>query len=513
MTTPNPDAIGLFANASSFSVPSGTDRVQTSGYGQVGQGAAAYIADSAVNSTYVSNHPRSAFLDANGRGFRLDPEQRLTIQMFGGKPDGVAHRTIGAYSGTAGATDNAPALNAALALVRANVLDNGSGTINYYRASAEVHFPAADGVYDFQSSVSIDTSVKLTGVSGPGAGVGGSILRWLPGMHGLIIQYAGYTWSGASTDTSTPTSFGGGSTMIDGLSLYQFRDNNNYETEDYHGIFALAAVTVRNFVCSGWSGAGIYGLGGVPNSNVNNCFVENGSCYGNEHGIWVDGGDSNVWTVTRVDSSLNRGYGFFDSSFLGNTWIGCHTDGNGIAGSGAGGTVASMCSYSGKLYYVRGNQAAAASTHAPSGTTADNSWWGYIGAGGPDTAHPAWVSGTTFREGGAYRTDAVGAARSLFLGCYAEGTNAASYFVYPTFVISGLMNNPMENYYASVFDNSLGLTTLTTPLGVKDSLRVDGTIVVGPRQAAIADDTSGAANQAKVNAILAMLRAHGLIAP
>jgi hypothetical protein len=64
-----------------------------------------------------------------------------------------------------------------------------------------------------------------------------------------------------------------------------------------------------------------------------------------------------------------------------------------------------------------------------------------------------------------------------------------------------------------VFDNIGGLTTLTTPLSVKESLRVDGTIVVGPRQAAIADDTSGAVNQAKVNAILATLRAHGLIAP
>lgn len=36
--------------------------------------------------------------------------------------------------------------------------------------------------------------------------------------------------------------------------------------------------------------------------------------------------------------------------------------------------------------------------------------------------------------------------------------------------------------------------------------------VIGDQQAAIADDASGAANQATVNAILAALRAHGLIA-
>lgn len=46
---------------------------------------------------------------------------------------------------------------------------------------------------------------------------------------------------------------------------------------------------------------------------------------------------------------------------------------------------------------------------------------------------------------------------------------------------------------------------------VKAHIRIDGTQVVGPRQAAIPDDASGAANQATVNSILAALRAHGLI--
>lgn len=35
--------------------------------------------------------------------------------------------------------------------------------------------------------------------------------------------------------------------------------------------------------------------------------------------------------------------------------------------------------------------------------------------------------------------------------------------------------------------------------------------IVGPKQAAIADDASGAANEATVNAILAALRARGII--
>jgi hypothetical protein len=48
---------------------------------------------------------------------------------------------------------------------------------------------------------------------------------------------------------------------------------------------------------------------------------------------------------------------------------------------------------------------------------------------------------------------------------------------------------------------------------VNDGLRVEGTQVLSTQQGAIADDVSGAANQATVNSILAALRAHGLIAP
>jgi hypothetical protein len=52
---------------------------------------------------------------------------------------------------------------------------------------------------------------------------------------------------------------------------------------------------------------------------------------------------------------------------------------------------------------------------------------------------------------------------------------------------------------------------LKVPTG--KGIKVAGNRVITDRQAAIADDASGAANQAKVNAILAALRAHGLIAP
>jgi hypothetical protein len=500
-------AIGLFSGASALSIPVGTDLVRTSGYGEVGQGSADYIYDATVDSAYVAAHPRTSFRSTNGRGFRLDPQQRLAIQMFGGKADGTIHASVGPYLGTYGATDNAPALNAALALFRANVITG------YYRAGPHIHFPGADGIYDFQSTVSVDASVTLTGDSGPGAGIGASILRWRPGMHGLILQFFGYTWP----SIATPGTYSAGSTIIEGLQIYQHRTGNNFETEDYHGILALAPVTIRDAVVSGWSGSGIYGPGGAPESNVNNSFIANCSFYGNEHGIYPDGGDANVWLGMRIDCSNNRGYGIWDSSFLGNTWINVHTDGNGIAGGSAQGTIATMCTYLGKYYYVRVDQAVGASTNPPSGSTSNNTWWGYIGAGTADTAHPAWVSGTTFREGGAFRSDGAGNARTTWIGCYAEASNGgASYFTYPNFVDGGLQNTPVENNDASIWDNVLGTTILSTPLSVSASYKVNDQIVVGPRLPALpAAATDLPSALTLVNAIRAALKVtggHGLVA-
>lgn len=63
--------IGLFTDAASKAIPLGTDRVLTTGYSAQGVGAAAYVYSAAVDATYVADHPYTAFISTNGRGFRL----------------------------------------------------------------------------------------------------------------------------------------------------------------------------------------------------------------------------------------------------------------------------------------------------------------------------------------------------------------------------------------------------------------------------------------------------------
>jgi len=62
-------AIGLFVDAATLNIPTGTDRVQTSGYQTVGFGSAGYSYDATVTTGSATS-----FVSANGRGFRLNAD-------------------------------------------------------------------------------------------------------------------------------------------------------------------------------------------------------------------------------------------------------------------------------------------------------------------------------------------------------------------------------------------------------------------------------------------------------
>lgn len=83
-------ALSLFTSATSKSVPVGTNTVETTGYSSEGLGGARYVYDAAVDSAYVTANPRSSFITANGRGFRLGTQQVILPEMLGAKGDNVA---------------------------------------------------------------------------------------------------------------------------------------------------------------------------------------------------------------------------------------------------------------------------------------------------------------------------------------------------------------------------------------------------------------------------------------
>ncbi len=85
--------IGLFTAASTQIIPATTTHVRTSGHLTEGVGGADYIYSATVNAAYVAANPYISFRSANGRGFKLVRDQRLSLRMFGAVGDGVANDT------------------------------------------------------------------------------------------------------------------------------------------------------------------------------------------------------------------------------------------------------------------------------------------------------------------------------------------------------------------------------------------------------------------------------------
>lgn len=104
---------------------------------------------------------------------------------------------------------------------------------------------------------------------------------------------------------------------------------------DVDGIHVRAAgVTLRNLWVQDWKRNGIriaatIGAGGAFEGSANTWRAENCSistC--GSHGFYVDGGDANAGLALSIDSGSNDGYGIYDTSFLGNTYVACHVAGN-----------------------------------------------------------------------------------------------------------------------------------------------------------------------------------------
>jgi hypothetical protein len=85
-------SIGLFTNAANLFITEGISTVHTSGHASVGSGAARYVYDATINAAYVTAHPYSSFVTANGRGFRISETLPTSLQ-YGAVADGVTDQS------------------------------------------------------------------------------------------------------------------------------------------------------------------------------------------------------------------------------------------------------------------------------------------------------------------------------------------------------------------------------------------------------------------------------------
>jgi hypothetical protein len=333
----------------------------------------------------------------------------------------------------------------------------------YYKGVEKLRFPS-DDVYEFAGDDDIlDCSVVIEGATTAYISMG-TQLKFPDSKSGLRFQYldsSGLTGTRTAGQTSSYS-------ILRNLRLVGGYSGTEGE---YHGVVIRShGVILENVWVKSFPGDGIYcsaAAGGTPEGNANNCRIVGGGVQLCRNGLFIDGADTNAWAVIQLDCSSNRAWGIWDSSFLGNTFIGCHTAGNGWAGAAS--SIPTACSFSSNRYFVKAGQATGASTNAPSGTTADNTWWGYIGSGSSGGGIVNWVSGTTFREGGSYKTDDPN-AESVFSGCYQESDQNPAAIIAPSIVVGGpvALNNKGGNAFCLRTDTG-GTPTLGFRYGARDA--------------------------------------------
>jgi hypothetical protein len=175
--------------------------------------------------------------------------------------------------------------------------------------------------------------------------------------------------------------------------------------------------------------------------------------------VFVRGTDANTGLVYRATSYANGRAGITDMSFLGNTYLGCNTwgNGNGTAAGNTGG-MSSVVSHGGNLYQAAyanvgiynetsGPQLALLVATTP-GT--NEAVWKLIGAGAPSDEFPAWQSGQAsgfYFYGGCFRQGNTG--RSVWMGC-SSGTDEAGVVMANGFAINIGGDQPLFNYGAQI---------------------------------------------------------------
>lgn len=337
-------------------------------------------------------------------------------------------------------SDDSPAILGAISLLEA-ISVNGyiNGTI--YRGAPELRLP--QGGILCNATIEPKTTIRLKGCGGLGWGNGH--VRFPINTTGVRSQ--AHNTSGASTFDGVQHYAGDALVVEDVYFLGPFTTGATTTEGEFHGCHAKRPVHLERCTFDGFQGDGLYGhttfgsgVGSTEgNTNVlraTNCVFTN--C---RSGLSAQNADSNAWTLIGCSFINNRRWGGEDRSFLGNHNYGHHFDGNARTAwnTGAAGHPVSYVSQGGNWYFVIEGQEAGAATNAPSGTTADNTWWGYWQAGGvsASTGIPAWFNGIVVRSGGPVLVNGVNNGTSVE-GCHVE-TNGVSQFDQLAFVTGSEM--------------------------------------------------------------------------
>lgn len=182
----------------------------------------------------------------------------------------------------------------------------------------ELNMPA--GCVKYDHTIDLKARIHIRGQGGGNAGAIVSEMRFAPNIDGIVV----HRWDTGPGHVvlSPPTNPADGS-IIEGVGL-----TGSGTVGD--GIYLHARATIRQVTINGFGRncIAIIAYNSTPaplRGNANNWLIDTvrlTNCGAN--GLYVDGPDTNAGLGTLIDVEGNHGWGIYDSSFLGNTYIQPH---------------------------------------------------------------------------------------------------------------------------------------------------------------------------------------------
>lgn len=226
------------------------------------------------------------------------------------------------------------------------------------------------GIYHLSRTLEINRQIILQGESGAGESPG-SQLTFSLGINGIVVNHGFFLESDDGSQTFRSGT--GDWTIIRDLAVKStnafvaatcplrpesFVDEDDFEFDPLttlrgraipgrtfagHGIVLYARARIIDCYIAAFQFDGIHiesqirvksgpGINDItPEMNANNWEVHNCRITNNgRHGMYVMGDDANAGRAIGVDCSNNCRFGFYERSFLGNTYVGCHAADNGF---------------------------------------------------------------------------------------------------------------------------------------------------------------------------------------
>lgn len=397
------------------SIPIAVNGIETLGYATPGDFGGAHYKRVTTEPTHLGK-----FQSADGAWWEL-AEAEVTLEMFGGKGDGIEYP--GPNPALQTGTDNWPAIMAAFGY--------GRTVYSVYISSAPIRLMR--GIYYVSQTVSVGQQIRITGLGGAAVGNTEPQSRMVWPLNTTAFRFWSHNTSGGPGTLSYGSilerikigGVGGILTYpsdIDGIYAVPYAGDTTK-----HGIFMHTTITIRDCTIQNFAGDGIHVTTNTGGS-ANLLDFTSVRCASNGlNGMYVEGGDSNAGGGVHMDFSSNAGWGLHERSFLNNTYSHSHSSANGIR---------SRVHYAGKHYIC---------VHATLGPSTvpgtDPNVWMLYENGGRVYAWPQWVSGNPYVPGGGWNLD-HSTSHQVLLGCYSEGGQGISRVSQNAQVIGGLHATP-----------------------------------------------------------------------